>query len=245
MLRHYGCHVPVELWFRESAGLPKCIRDLDGLILRHVEDIAPGCTADSWADWYRTAAMLASSADQVLWFGSDAYPVQDVTRVFDDLDRHGNVFWREVPGGCRYTPSVYGLPESTRETTFTVQGDTMAVDLRRDFDTVSLTHWLNQRGPAYYFHFGWGDQTNFRAAWAILGKPQFSYSPHQCDNATYPHVYLHQGPDGTPMFVHRVGSKWPMPGKPSPFPQPLVKFDGLPGEDVAFGYYQEFCQNPK
>jgi hypothetical protein len=146
--------------------------------------------------------------DKVFWMGCDCYPVYNIDFAFDDCDEA--IFWREVPAGQRFTPSGFGLPESARETSFQVQGDTMVLDLKKCRDAIELTHKFNS-DPDHYFQFGFGDQSTFRAAWALKGMTQFSYSKDPVDWKTFPFVYLHQGRDGrTPMIIHRLGSKWPM-----------------------------------
>lgn len=236
MLRHVGCALPFHVWHWRADAPAPYLRAIPGVTFRHLDDL-PGVAPATHLEVLRTLLFLHGGAARPFWVGCDAYPVADLTPCWDDLGC-GSLFWREVPAGDKFIPANYGLDESARKATFQPQGDTVLVDLRRPevYRAVALTHWFNERRDRFDRHMeAHGDQTQFRAAWALLGLKQGCYRDECVDWTTFPCVYVHWGRD-RPLVVHRVGSKWPGAVE---FNQPLVFHPGLPLEVTAWRYYFE------
>jgi hypothetical protein len=238
MLRHVGANDPVHAWHWRDMPPAAYLRGL--VELRHLDDI-PGASPSMRIDALRSLLLLHCGLSQAFWLGSDVYPVADPTPCWGDATRWGAVWWREVPHGDRIVPANYGLPDHARHDTYQIQGDTILLDLSRPevYRAVALTHWFNER-PERFDRAGeaHGDQTQYRAAWALCGLRQHFYTLDRVDWTSWPLIYLHQGRDGrTPLFVHRVGAKWPTGGRR--WNGPPVYHLGLPLEDVAWRYYRE------
>lgn len=188
----------------------------------------------------RSALLMRCGLKLAFWMGSDTYPVADVSGVLLDADANGAVFWEDQPEGDKFDPAMYGLPSSAREATFQIQGDTLAMNLEKCRRPLAVAHWLNLNGPTWFNRGAWYDQSHFRAAWALCGRPQFKYAPGRVDWQSSPGHFLHQGRDGTsPLIVHRVASKWHPGGA---FSMPLTRDDRLPCEAEAWGYYEEWLK---
>lgn len=233
MLRHVGYNGPVIVWHKRAEPLPKCITELAEC--RTVESVVPDCETE-FKQWHRSAILLSNVVRKVFWMDADSYPVKPIDNCFADLKHCGCVFWQDVETGDPFDPAMYGLKDAN---SFTPQGGNLLFDLsnRNIYQGVALAHWFNVR-ERYYFPGLVGDQTQLRAAWALLGLPSFRYSQHPVQR-THDVVFLHQSPEGDPLIVHRTGAKFAEPGV---FPlQPATRFDDLPLEDVAWGYFQEFA----
>lgn len=225
MLRHTGCKLPVEVWYQ---GDKPRIDDCD------LREITPhGHPIYS----LHIRAMLDSQFSRLFYIGSDAYPVVDLTPMFGDLEYPGAIFWREQPNGQAFDPVVYGLPDGTKRTTWNVQGDTKLIDMKQCREAVRTAYHF-AINPGIYGPGNFGDQSHFRAAWALHRLPQASYSGNCIDWTAFPFIYLHQGRDGEIAIVHRVGSKWA--GKdPTVFAKPMTFHRNLPLEEMAFKYYAD------
>lgn len=224
MLRHTGCKLPVEVWYQ---GEKPVISDCE------LRKLTPGEPIYS----LHVRAMLDSQFSRLFYMGSDVYPVVDITPMFNDLQYPGAIFWREQPNGGRFDHLVYGLPECTQRTTWNVQGDTKLIDITKCRDAVQTVYDFCMDPKCQPGNFG--DQSHFRAAWAVHRLPQVSYSTNCIDWTSYPFIYLHQSRDGCSVgLVHRVGSKWA--GKnPTVFAKPMTFHRTLPLEEVAFKYYAD------
>lgn len=234
MLRHFGYDGLVQVWARPNDPVPEAIRQMRNVECREIIDPA----STDYQMYQRTWVLLNCGLKEVFLIGSDAYPVDNITPWFGDLEAWGNVLWEDHTSGDKFAPEVYGLPESCRATTFTPQGDTKLLDMSRMWKVVSLVHHLNLNG-AYYHPWGIGDQTCWRAALELLGTDIARYSANRVD-ASIPVVFLHQGRDGvTPGIVHRTGCKMAYQGD---FVHPPVQIDNLPYEELAWSYYEEYHQ---
>ena len=211
MLKHVGCQIPFHLWVNPDAKVPEKLAEVATI---HRWERREGIEAE------RTRLLLTLDFEKVFWLGCDCYPVVNLDYMFDDCDEA--IFWREVPGGQRFDPADFGLPASAAETTFQIQGDTVLLDLDKCRKAIGTAHAFNMK-PERFFARNFGDQATFRAAWALHGMRQFSYSPEPVDWQTIAHVYLHLGKDLRPAIVHRLGSKWPMMwGQPPSYIQSLA-----------------------
>lgn len=238
-IEHVGCKLPVVIYHPECDPPPACISERAKCLST---DKAIGEDASSFRQWHRSTILLNCGIREVFVLGSDVYPVRDPTPCFDDLtqpsifvEEKPAIFWRDIPLGWQWEPIHYGLSEDTLHTTFTPQGDTILLDTLRCRKGIELANWFNRRG-GYYFTFGCGDQTQWRAAWALLGWKQHCYSWEPVEWSRYT-VFVHNGRDGLPLFVHRSACKFAAPGV---FPNPLTRFDDLPMESEAFGFYADW-----
>lgn len=224
MLRHYGCDVQVCVYTTEYDELPDAMRELRRTLF-FPSDHTGATVAKARCD------LLLNTQDRYVgYLGSDVYPVQNVTPCFEHLADREAIFWEDIPDGDKFLPEQYGLDPAAKLSTFQPQGDSMFLDMEKCWPAVYLTrHLILQNSPG-----SCGDQTQFRAAWALLGKKQFSYAGQPVDWKSVPHIFLHQSWDGSPLFVHRVGSKWP-----PMFGSPLVFESKCPEENEAWHYYRQ------
>lgn len=232
MLQHVGCNLPVQIWYRANDGLPAAIADFTGVIPKVID-------GDQYRQHQHTAALLECGWREILYIDSDAYPVADPTPCFADLADAGGgtITWQDHPDGDGFQPWLYGLPASTLPSTFTPQGGVKILDLVRAWRNVSLANWFC-RNEDFYFPGQMGEQSQFRAAWELLGATPKRYSSGRVDS---PHegILVHQGRDGvTPLFIHRPGCKFAADGT---FHKPALRYDDLPGESEAWGFFSEWA----
>lgn len=203
MLQLTGCKYPLRVYY--EGRLPEKIAELENVEAREWTRLDP-------IHVERTKVLLELDyyCDQIMYLGSDCYPVADVSPCFDELD--DALFWEDAPTG--QDPTIPG---------YAVQGDAMLFDLKKCRVALALTHTLNRYTDR-------PDQQNFAIAWNALGIKQKGYGPV---DLRVPHVFLHMR-EGKPLIVHRVGSKWPRL-----FIRPPVYVPELPCEAAAWSFFRE------
>lgn len=232
MIRETGCKLPVYIYHKEHEPIDPRILAIPGVVSRVIE--YPEVTG-SFADADRSAIQLDCGLEKFLWLGADVYPCKDPTELLDDPDESGVVAWRDHTTGDKWVWEVWGLPKDTLITTWTPQSDTFIFNLPRAYRWLCMVHWFNLRAK-FYTPFSIGDQTPYRATWAHLGIKPRTYTPYRVDASRF-FLFLHNGPDDKPLFVHRTGCKFAAEGV---FKHSAQYFADAPGEQLAWGHYTDW-----
>lgn len=230
MLRHVGCNVPLQMWYYNQAPIDIRLSQIPGVSFHCINDkINPG-RCQKYSHGVRTAILKVCGLRRAFLMDSDVYPVVDPTRVFDDSVPM--LCWQDHTSGDKWHGEIYGLDCSTLHTTYTIQGGTVGINILDAWRVLNLADWFNER-EAYYYPFGIWDQTQWRAACALFNVTPCRYSQNRVD-ASRSLIFVHDGPDGSPMFIHRTGNKfWKF--------SELKFYHDLPMEQVAHDYYKEYC----
>lgn len=230
MLRATGCTLPLDVWQRPSDPVPEWLGDLDGVTIRLLPD-SPG---------YKMAARLSAwqaGPRYNFHIDSDAYPVADINPAFEALSSCALLHQDHVTGDA-WEPAVYGITQDVIGRT--PQGGVMLWDVEKGWKVLELVKFFCSRG-SYWFPFGIGDQTLYRAAFNLLSETPQWFSKHRVDG-TRGYVFVHQNLDDTALIVHRTGCKFAPDGV---FRHELRLYESLPREMEAYGYYQEYVERMK
>jgi hypothetical protein len=243
VLRHVGCRLPIELWHLggevnsvqrrlvTSHGV-RC-RDADALTLKYPFRFLNHW----WRGWQLKAyALLHSRFREVLLLDADCYPVRDPEFLFDwsAYRQRGAIFWPDVyPEVSSYGPNPFQTLGIPYEAGLGTESGQLALDRKACWSELSLAAHYNSHAD-YTYHIVYGDKDTFPLAWKRLGRA-FARPWQNCH--LQPPGVVHFGPDGQPLFQHRIGDK---------FRLPAANFDSSPQWTAANMYYphlahERFC----
>lgn len=242
VLRHVGCRLPIELWHLRGEVSPRrrrllapfgvrC-RDADALTARH-----PFRFLDHWwQGWQLKAyALLHTRFREVLLLDADCYPVRNPEILFDwqDYREHGAVFWPDVyPDVSRYGLDPFAVLGIPFEAGLGTESGQLLIDRRSCWGPLNLAAHYNAQAD-YVYHLVYGDKDTFPLAWKRLGR---SFARPAACLPQAPGL-IHFGPDGLPLFQHRIFDKFQLSGS---------GFDSTPQWTSANMYYprlahESFC----
>jgi len=234
VLRHVGCHLPIELWHlrgemnRRQKGLVRpwgvrCV-DADSLTAKR-----PFRFLDHWwRGWQLKAyALLHCGFREVLLLDADCYPVRNPEFLFrwSGYQTHGAAFWPDLlseMGHFGVDPfAVLGIKPLSGAASESGQ---LLLDRGRCWKELCLAAHYNSQAD-FVYKIVYGDKDTFPLAWLRLNRPfarPWPYCTHR------PPGLIQHGPDGLPLFQHRIGDKFRLCG---------VKFDGSPQGTVENLYH--------
>jgi Mannosyltransferase putative len=209
-LRHVGCRLPIQVWYlgrldempaeKQAILAPygvECV-DADEVRLRH-----PARMLNGWE--LKVFATLHSPFEEILFLDADCYPCRRPDFLFglDDYREHGAIFWPDMATfDERLKWPAFGVPDPQRPGS--VESGQYVVHKRLAWQPLNLAWFYNDHSD-YYYRYCYGDKHTFEVAWARCGRPFAMWQPH----AQWWHVaYVHPGPDGRPLFVHRCADKF-------------------------------------
>jgi len=214
VLRHVGCHVPVELWHLNGEITPR-MRELVGTLGVTLIDADAAAARQPfrfleghwWKGWQLKAYALANSAfEEVLLLDADCYPTRNPESIFTSAAylRHGSIFWPDYPTSAGLmTPAqwqVFGL--EPRQPPF--ESGQMLVHKGRCWRELQLTLWFNGQADYVYNHL-WGDKDTYNLAWRQLRRDYGMLWP--CAGWDT-HTLLQYDERGEVLFQHRCRDKF-------------------------------------
>lgn len=208
-IRAAGCRLPVEVWFlgrneempaRYAAILaPYNVRCIDGDAVRQHH---PCRILNGWE--LKVFGLLHCPFEEVLLLDADSYPVRDPSVLFDDpgYQDTGAIFWPDIPQSRLrdWTPFRVQPPNGRAS----IESGQVVVNKRQCWRSLQLAWWYNDHSEWSYLH-GYGDKHTFEVAWARL---DMSYQCFQDAAIWLRQAFLHLGPDGRPLFIHRCRDKF-------------------------------------
>jgi hypothetical protein len=209
-VRHVGCRLPIQVWYlgrnhempadRQALLAPHgvaCV-DADEVRLQH-----PARRLDGWE--LKVFATLHSPFAEVLFLDADCYPCRNPEFLFDDGDyaTQGAIFWPDIATiDTRLKWPAFGVADPRRPGS--VESGQYVIDKRSCWRPLNLAWFYNDYSD-YYYRYCYGDKHTFEVAWTRCARPFVMWQPE----ARWQDVaYLHPGPDGTPLFVHRCADKF-------------------------------------
>jgi len=210
LLREFGCTLPIQVWHRLSVEPISCkIRNLPCVTVIDAESHPARSQWRVLGGWQlKAVAGLWSGFKEWIFSDADNYPVADPTCVFDN-NPTGFV---GVPDLASCDNSInwdsYGL---TPDAGPAINGGTYVIDLERCWKAINLAHHLDMHSEYYYKveyrTGGFGEQDQIRAALRMAGIQPHFYAGRPGGNGSQ---FIQVGPDGKPLWVHRIH------GKPNP-----------------------------
>ncbi len=253
MLRHLGCHLPVQVWYlgeRERSDryaellAPWNTECIDAV----AHPAASACRSVAGFKGHppfeaKSFAVLHSPFEEVLYLDADNYPCADPTALFDD-SRYlttGGIFWPDMPHTNHWTHwKEWGVEPFGPACGWEV--GQYVVSKRRAWEPLQMCRWYDDHGDWCYgwgSHHDHGDKGSWRVGWARFRREPAFFSLVSVWKRV---AFVHVGPDAKPMFVHRCRSKF-VTGPIAKFtstPQNGVNLRaGLPMENEAFSYLDE------
>lgn len=217
LLRHLGCQLPIELWYRGPSEMPPQMQELVEPLDVQLVDAMEICRQQGvgelqgWA--IKPFSMLHSRFRRVLYLDSDNVPVDDPSYLFDapEFRQFGSLFWTdrhrggETPYGTIH-PDAWSAFNVAKSDDAEFESGQVLVDRLMVQRELALTLHFNQQAE-FYYQFAYGDKDTFRFAWKRLGRKFASipYGPSSPPN--YGVLYQHD-PDGRIIFQHRARAKW-------------------------------------
>jgi len=209
-LRHVGCELPIQVWYlgRNKEMPPdkrallapwkvECV-DADKVRRRY-----PACRLDGWE--LKVFAVLHCSFEEVLFLDADCYPCRNPEFLFEleDYRTLGAIFWPDVMTvDTRLKWSAFGLANPGQPGS--IESGQFVLNKRRVWEPLNLA-WHYNNHSDYYYRYGFGDKHTFEVAWRRCEQPFVLWEPR----ARWVHVaYLHTGPEGDALFVHRCADKF-------------------------------------
>jgi hypothetical protein len=244
-LRHVGCRLPIQVWYlgrndemppeRQALLAPYGVECVDGDAVRRRQ---PARRLGGWE--LKVFATLHSPFDEVLFLDADCYPCRAPDFLFerDDYRALGAIFWSDMAADPRLKWAAFGVAGPRQPGS--VESGQYLIDKRSCWRPLNLAWFYNDHSD-YYYHYCYGDKHTFEVAWARCGRPfvLWEATPQWQDVA-----YLHAGPDGLPLFVHRCVDKFRLAPQQYLTPQrhPAPSFHpGLPLERECFGWLGELA----
>lgn len=216
-LRRTGCALPVELWHDHDEGVlgvPAAWARAAGVTFRNFREVDGALFRAGWQ--FKTAAVLHSQFNEVLFLDADNFPLTDPTALFEapEYVRTGAMFWPDHDTIFDESPmwAVIGRTPTTDVGTDSAQ---MLLNRTRHWLPIALADHFNDNGPEFYYHFLHGDKETWRYAFLALRRP-FSIVPLMANGVGYTtegtfcgHTFLQHHPirDGEVLFVHRAMRK--------------------------------------
>jgi hypothetical protein len=245
MLRHVGWEYPIQVWHRGMAEpVSDRIRHLPGIEVIDMGSLPAWNNRRMQGGWEsKLFAVINSPFEEVLMLDADSYPLYNPEECFEPQNNpHGLITWPDMPWGDAYPQwASYGLQPDGKAG---LSGGYYVVTKRKAWPVLQLAHHYDNHSDYFYCKTGscvgdvggLGDQDQMRVALHKLGFPTHRYTERPLANLNG--TYVHAGPLGRPLFVHRFGNKFALP---SHFPQPPRWQPGmLPMEAAAWRYFLEW-----
>lgn len=210
LLRALGWALPIQLWYLGSRDeLPERWRYV--LAPYGVEHIDADALANrqgvkKLAGWpLKVYATLHSRFQEVMFLDADCYPVLPPAHLFDDDGYRGcgSLFWPDSSGpDSRLKWPAFGVADPHFASS--IESGVYVLDKRICWRPLNLAWFYNDHSD-FYYHYCYGDKHTFEVAWPACGARYSMFASRGVYNDS---GYLHPGPDGRIMFVHRCSDKF-------------------------------------
>ena len=215
LLRHLGCELPIQVWYRGDEEYDESWRDLVrpyGVECIDAEEVRrqhPHLALGGWQ--LKPYAVLRSPFREVMLLDADNVPVLDPSYLFNapEYQRTGALFW---PDSCRMSETdpcwaAFGVPYRDERN---FESGQLLIDKARCWQALSLCDWYNQHSY-FFYRVVYGDKDTFRFAWHRVGQP-FAMPERGMGNLAY--TLLQYDTCGDLIFQHRHADKWCIAGNP-------------------------------
>jgi hypothetical protein len=246
-LRHLGCRLPIQVWFlgrkREMPGDRRALLtpfDVECVDADRVRRRHSPCRLGGWE--LKVFATLHCPFEELLFLDADCYPCRNPEFLFElaDYRARGAIFWPDLPAvDTRLAWSAFGVPDPRR--LGSIESGQFVLDKRLSWRPLNLAWFYNDRSD-YYYRYCHGDKHTFEVAWARCAQAFVMWEPE----AKWVNVaFVHGGPDGLPLFVHRCRDKFRFKNHDyttrQHYPLPCY-YSSLPLERECWGWLSELAK---
>jgi hypothetical protein len=246
-LRHVGCRLPIQVWYlgrdgempppRKALLAPFAVECIDADEVRRQH---PARRLGGWE--LKVFATLHSPFEELLFLDADCYPCGNPEFLFErkEYRARGAIFWPDTETiDSRLRWPAFGVPDPRR--LGSIESGQFVLDKRLIWEPLNLAWFYNDHSD-YYYRYGHGDKHTFEVAWARCARPfvMWGRKANWIDVA-----YVHPGPDGFPLFVHRCSDKFRFEHHDYTTTQfhPLPSFySSLPLERECWGWLSELAR---
>ncbi|MDB5311113.1 MAG: putative Mannosyltransferase [Gemmataceae bacterium] len=207
-IRHVGCALPIQVWYLgrddELPASRRAILERFGVECVDADAVRTQYPCRILNGWeLKVYAVLHSPFEEVLSLDADSYPARDPSVLFDEPGYRatGAVFWPDLPTGPPPDWRVFGIGPPGRTSIETGQ---FVVHKRASWQPLQLAWWYCDHSDWSFLH-GYGDKGALEVAWPACGQ---GYTMYRDQMRWSVHSFLHVGPDGGPLFVHRCADKF-------------------------------------
>lgn len=209
-VRHVGCTLPIQVWYlgrndempadRQALLAPYGVECIDA------DEVRQQCPARNLNGWeLKVFATMHSPFEEVLFLDADCYPCRNPEMLFDlaDYRQRGAIFWPDMATFDRRLKwPAFGVADPKRPGS--VESGQYLINKRHCWTPLNLAWHYNDHSD-YYYRYCYGDKHTFEVAWTRCNMPFLMWSP----TAVWDKIaYIHPGPDGKPLFVHRCADKF-------------------------------------
>ncbi|PNW78213.1 hypothetical protein CHLRE_09g386734v5 [Chlamydomonas reinhardtii] len=262
VLRKSGCHLPVEVWFpvaeQPSRPAVAALEGLGGVAVRTLDVV----DLQQRGFALKSAALLLSSFQEVLFLDSDNLAVRDPSPLFasPQYAATGALFWRDFWDRSS-VPEIHEVLRFPNEQVpkVTFESGQMVIDKARHWRGLLLAVYMNVYGKTFAellsCYLGKGDKETFVYAMLAAGEAYW-VSPQppgsagvvqvlcepgraaSCRRQFMGNTMVQPGPDGLPLFFHANYEKWDL-ALPAAFEAYQRRWQVLApgGQDVVGGVF--------
>ncbi len=242
LLRHFGCQLPIQLWYLGDCELDPYLRRLleplgvECVDARELEKTQPARILCGWE--LKLYATLHAPFEQVLFLDADNGVVCDPSYLFDtpEFKQHGAIFWPDYacwtlkPGVWR----VFGMhdmaePEVAQHERAFESGQYL-IDKARCDRELRLALWYAEHSDFTFQHV-YGDKECFHLAWRKLNTP---YAMPTAGPGWNTHTIVQYDFRGQIVFQHRCQDKWRFGGN--------RRVESLCNEELCFEFVGELAR---
>jgi alpha 1,2-mannosyltransferase len=223
-LRHVGCILPIELWYKNGELSPEHIRHITqwGVVCLNIDHHISFEIKRKYS--IKVLAMYLSSFQEILYLDADNNVIYDPTFLFstEEYKQHETLFWPDFWPLNASAPCYLNFPEHIKPTVPTFQQDSGQIVINKKRYSQQL--WCifqileNDLETLFPTPFNIGDKDLFHTTWSATGQ-YFTFIPHR--TAAIATVYVNKSqnkiqciaqgqyaPDGTLLFVHQNNIEW-------------------------------------
>jgi len=207
MLRHMGCMLPVEIWYRGNVeAIDKSdLEDVYGVTYHNIDSMRDASTLER-ADgpgggWQaKLFALMHTRLTKVLYLDADAYVVNDPCVMFRYLEKYSFGYWKDLPNQERSIKWELVYPKGNNNVV-AVQGGQLLIDRIKAWKLIHITNYICENSR-YFFNYMYGDQDAWRVGLA-MGCCDYKV----IDHAKWNNVAFICNDHDMQMIVHRCQGK--------------------------------------
>jgi len=223
-LRHQGCKLPIEMWYRAGEMGRQHIQYLRtfGVICLNIDHYLPFNMQHKFA--IKVIAMYLSAFREILFLDADNNVVMDPTFLFDcpEYKKHEVLFWPDFWPLGGDAPCYESFPEGVKPqlNPFQQESGQMVVNKQRYWRQLWFVFRILENNLETLFPtpFNFGDKDLFHITWNATDQP-FTFVKHRTGAvATYfsnvsrkqikAVAMAQHAPDGRVLFVHQNHAEW-------------------------------------
>lgn len=222
MLRHFGCNLPVEVWYlgrhEMDDRMKQLAAELGDVKCIDAYKVARKVKGHRWSSkpgWeLNPFCLLHSRFREVLFLDADNVPIKNPEYLFETkaFKETGAIFWPDYLRLARNRP-IWKICEVPYKNESEFESGQIVVDKEKCWRELQLTMHYNMYSGFYYQHV-WGDKETYHMAWRRLNT-KYTMIPYPIkrlptngSGASGSLVMCQHDLTGNIVFQHRNMRKW-------------------------------------